>query len=61
MAYTSDVYVPMFARINDQGKLVAVCVLDPNPGSTQYIDITLSLMKLFDARRIGDVPMTTQT
>jgi hypothetical protein len=61
MAYTSDLYVPLFLQLNDAGKPIAVCCLDPTPGSTRYVDVTLSLMQLFDERSAGEVPMTTQT
>jgi hypothetical protein len=60
MVYTSDLYAPLFAKLDDHGKLVAVCCHDPTPGSTRYIDVTLSLMQLFAERATGEVPMTTQ-
>jgi hypothetical protein len=51
----------MYAKFNVEGKLIAICCVDPTPGSTQRVDITLAVMQLFDERRAGDVPVTTQT
>jgi hypothetical protein len=59
VTYSDDVIVPMYGRFAD-GKLTAVMVIDPTPGSLQKIDITVQLMELLDARQRGDVPVTTQ-
>ena len=55
-----DITVPMYGRFTD-GRLMAVMVIDPTPGSTKKIDITLQLIELLERRQRGDVPVTTQT
>jgi hypothetical protein len=60
MTYDSEVYVPLYAKFDVEGKLTAICCVNPTPGSMQRVDITLALMQLFDERSAGDVPVTTQ-